>query len=105
MKAMGRALVERMKACFYLAAAIVGGIRLFLDPNRLSDVFVLDRAVTTPRALARIVRRARGAPGGAEAIAARRRLPMFTVSALGELPPGTLGRAVADFMGARGLDP
>jgi ubiquinone biosynthesis protein Coq4 len=99
------ALVERVKGWFYAATAVVHAVRLLFDPTRLADVFVLDRAVTTPEILARIVARVRADPHGAAALARRRRLAPLDLDRLIELPQGTLGRAVAEFLRERGLDP
>jgi ubiquinone biosynthesis protein Coq4 len=105
MKRILRALAERAYRLVSILLAAVHAIRLLFDPNRLGDVFVLDRAVTTPESLARIMARLRLDPDTASALRARRRLTPVDLERLAGLSPGTLGRTFADFMRARGLDP
>src|SRR5689334_8434572 len=81
------------------------GIRLLIDPERLDDVFVLEEALAEEARAKAIVDRVGSTWYGAEAIATRRRLRPIDLSALRALPPGTFGRAFAEMMDARGLDP
>jgi ubiquinone biosynthesis protein Coq4 len=88
-------------------AAVVRGwgaaLLLFADPSRLSMVFELDRALSRTSAPDRIA----ALRSGERARAALDRRPRLIVdtAALGAMPPGTLGRAFADFLGANQLDP
>jgi ubiquinone biosynthesis protein Coq4 len=81
------------------------GIRLLLDPKRLDDVFVLEEALADEVRAQAIVERLSATPQGAKAIVARRRLGPIDLARLRALPEGTFGRAFAEMMDARGLDP
>src|SRR5215467_8374434 len=105
MKSLVRALARRVMGWVYVFSAVVHAVRLLLDPNRLGDVFILDRAISTPDVLDRIAARVRSDPAGASALGSRRRLEPLDLDRLGAMAHGTLGRAVADFLRARGLNP
>jgi ubiquinone biosynthesis protein COQ4 len=105
MRKIWRALARRVTGWVHAVAAFLHAIRLLLDPNRLADVFVLDRAITTAEVLERIAARVRADPHAAESLAKRSRLSPIDVERLGRMPEGTLGRAVAEFLRARDLDP
>jgi ubiquinone biosynthesis protein COQ4 len=96
------ALVRRI---YYGAIAAIAALRLVVDPDRLDDVFLIDRSLSGPKTMARILSTLRHDERAARALATRRRAPTLVLSELAALPPGTLGRRFADFMQARGLDP
>jgi ubiquinone biosynthesis protein COQ4 len=100
-----RALTERARRAALFVRTLWGGFRLLLDPNRLNDVFVLERGTLDPATGERILAKLRSDPRSAAAIVARARIERVDVSALQALPEGTLGRTFADFLVARGLDP
>src|SRR5690606_32927137 len=78
-------------------------LRITLDPTSLMEVFVLaDLAEQSPE-LARLVEAVRQDPRFARAMRDRPRIGRVDQDALAALPEGTLGRAYADFMSARGL--
>src|ERR1700722_10442780 len=101
MKQSWKALVARVRALYYAGIAVVAALRLVVDPDRLDDVFLIDRSLMTPKTMARIVASLRRDPQAARALAERRRAAPIVLSDLAALPPGTLGRHFADFMGAR----
>jgi ubiquinone biosynthesis protein Coq4 len=105
MKSLVRALARRVMGWVYVFSAVVHAVRLLLDPNRLGDVFILDRAISTPDVLDRIAARVRSDPAAAAALRRRRRLEPLDLDRLGAMAHGTLGRAVADFLRKRGLNP
>jgi ubiquinone biosynthesis protein COQ4 len=77
--------------------------RLLRDPNRLDEVFALDRAM--PRqAGERVVEAVNRHAQGRRALEERRRLSL-DLAKLRALPEGTFGRAVADFYDRNGLTP
>ncbi len=77
--------------------------RLTMDPARLDEVFVLaDMAEQSPE-LERMLETIRENPVFARALADRPRLGRVDLGALAKLPEGTIGRAYAEFMRARGL--
>ena len=94
-----------LKKALLRLRAWASGLWLFLDPRRLSDVFVLEEATADSEAAQDVARRAGEHAGGARAIAERYRLPPVDLAALGALPEGTLGRTFADRMREMGLDP
>src|SRR5260221_11977579 len=100
-----RVLAYPFIAAYRLAWGIVAAVRLILDPDRLDAVFVLDRAVSTPKTLRRIRDRIANEPTAALALGTRPRLGPLSVGDLASRPEGSLGRAYADFMQRRGLDP
>lgn len=105
MKRVARYLRFRVRILVEILRGIVGALRLVRDPNRLDDVFVIDRAVSTRRVLSRIAAKLRSHPATSAALDERRRLPRPDLATLSKLPEGSLGRSFADFMRARGLDP
>jgi ubiquinone biosynthesis protein Coq4 len=100
-----RALGERAGRVARRARTLWGAIRLLIDPNRLDDVFVLERGTLDAATNARVLETLRREPSSALAIVERVRLSRVDIAALGALPEGTLGRAFANFLRARGLDP
>jgi ubiquinone biosynthesis protein COQ4 len=105
MKQSWKALVARARALYHAGIAVVAALRLVVDPDRLGDVFLIDRSLTTKKTMDRILASLRRDDQATLALARRRRAPPIVLSELSGLPPGTLGRQIADFMGARGLDP
>lgn len=105
MKSLSHFAAGWLGAILGVVRAIVAGIRLVRDPDRLPEVFVLDRAVTGRATLEKMLGRLRGDPRAAAALASRERVVIPPLAELASLPAGTLGRAFADFMLARGLDP
>jgi ubiquinone biosynthesis protein Coq4 len=105
MKDLRIALAARLRALYYAVVAVVAALRLVRDPNRLDDVFLIDRSLSGPETLARILAGLRRDERASKALASRRRAPPIVLRELSRLPKGTLGREVADFMLARGLDP
>ncbi len=79
--------------------------RLLLDPNRLDEVFVIDRALTDEEVRKRITEAVRRDPIASRALIERRRLAPIALQQLRALEGGTVGRQFAEFMIARGLDP
>ncbi len=78
-------------------------VRVASDPTRLDEVFVLaDMAEESPQ-LAKLVDDIRKSPLGARVLRERPRLGRVDLDELGELAPGTLGRAYAEFMRERGI--
>jgi ubiquinone biosynthesis protein Coq4 len=100
-----RVLVERARKVALFARTAWGGFRLLLDPNRLDDVFVLERGTVDTAVNDRILATIAQDPRAARAIAERHRLERVDVDRLASLPEGTLGRTFADYLRARGLDP
>ncbi len=87
-----------------LARGVRATARILLDPTRLDDVFVLaDLAEESPQ-LERVIEDLRADPVFAEVLRDKPRLGRVDFRALAVLPEGTVGRAYADFMSARGLD-
>jgi ubiquinone biosynthesis protein Coq4 len=82
-------------------------VRLVRDPNRLDEVFHLSDRLSRahPEVLAIMANHVRRTPEGAEALRARPRLGKVDLEALAALPEGSLGRAFAEFLRARNLDP
>jgi ubiquinone biosynthesis protein Coq4 len=105
MSRIGRALAERAHRAALFVRTLWGGLRLLLDPSRLNDVFVLERGTLDAASGERILAALRADRGVASAIDARARIGEVDLERLRALPEGTLGRAFADFLGARGLDP
>ncbi len=77
--------------------------RLTMDPTRLEEVFVLASLAEESPQLHLLLEQLRATELGKKALSERPRLGKVDQAALGRLPVGTLGRAYADFMGARGL--
>lgn len=94
---------ERARGLWLWVHGWVAALRLLRDPNRLDQVFVLDRA--TPRRVAElVVQAARGHADGERALQARHRAAV-NLERLRDMAPGTFGRRVADFYDANGLTP
>jgi ubiquinone biosynthesis protein Coq4 len=85
--------------------ALVSGVRLFLDPSRLDQVFALERALYTPRVQRDLVARLRQDARTAGLVSARRPVGLPSLATLRAQRRGTLGRAFADYCDANHLDP
>ncbi len=85
------------KALYSLAA-------LVRDPNRLGEVFEMSDAIAAPELIGPVVDDLARDPRCAAALDQKHRF-RIDLRALAALPPGTLGRALADAMIAQGLDP
>jgi ubiquinone biosynthesis protein COQ4 len=103
MKRMVLSMVERAHTLWLRVLSLFAGLRLMRDPNRLGDVFVLDRGLSKDVA-ARIVESVASHSDGRRALADKPRLTL-DLERLRGLPDGTFGRAVADFYDANGLTP
>jgi ubiquinone biosynthesis protein COQ4 len=80
-------------------------VRITVDPTRLEEVFVLaDLAEESPE-LERLLEQLRAEPTLSRVLTERPRLGRVDLEELSRLPEGTVGRAYADFMRARGLCP
>jgi ubiquinone biosynthesis protein Coq4 len=81
--------------------------RLVKDPTRLEEVFAMFDSLRDANRtmLQEMADEARQTASGARALAERPRLGRVDPAELGRLPAGTLGRAHADFLRARNLDP
>lgn len=86
---------------FKAARAVV---RVTLDPTRLDEVFVLADLSEESAQLEKILEEVKQNPRFAAVMQARPRLGAVDLDALARLPEGTVGRAYAEFMRARGLD-
>lgn len=82
-------------------------VRLVRDPNRLDEVFHLSDRLSRahPEVLQAMAEHVAKTSAGAHALLARPRVGKPDLEALAALPEGTLGRAFAGFLRARGLDP
>lgn len=80
-------------------------IRIVNDPNRLDEVFKLSDNTDQREILDRAVKRFALVPQCAQALQACRRLPDYRLASLAKLPEGTLGKAFAEHMISRNLDP
>ncbi len=80
-------------------------LSLVRNPSKLDDVFVILDGLEKTQAGADIAREFTDNPGLASAFAGRKVLAPLNLEALARLPLGTLGRAFADEMIARKLDP
>lgn len=80
-------------------------VRLVNEPTRLDEVFNLSDKTGAHEVLTRLAANLEKTPKGAKALEARRALPRADLKELSKLPEGTLGRAFADFLIVRGLDP
>jgi ubiquinone biosynthesis protein COQ4 len=98
-------VAERTRRAYELLVGIVAALRLVLNPNRLPDVFLIDRVISSPATLERILARIRSDAHAARALREQRRLSPIALRELSALPHGTLGRTFADAMIAQGLDP
>jgi ubiquinone biosynthesis protein Coq4 len=86
-----------------VARAARAMVRITMDPTRLDEVWVLADISEDSEEVRAFVSRLRHDPRFAEAMANRPRLGRVDPNALLRLPEGTLGRAYAEFMTARGL--
>jgi ubiquinone biosynthesis protein COQ4 len=87
------------------ARATVGFLKLVKDPSKLDEVFaILDSLEQSDDGKA-IVQEFHSNPEHADAFRRRPRVGIPDLEELSRLPEGTLGRAFADEMRARGLDP
>jgi ubiquinone biosynthesis protein Coq4 len=87
------------------ARATVGFIKLVRDPSKLDEVFHILDSLEQGEDGQAIVKEFHDNPAHAEAFRRRPRIGLPDLEELGRLPEGTLGRAFADEMRARGLDP
>lgn len=87
-----------------LARALFAYAKIVRDPNQLAEVFQLSDSLSDPRVMERLALGIRKHPGGAEALAARRRVRV-DLSEIGTLPEGTLGKAYWHFMKDNNLTP
>jgi ubiquinone biosynthesis protein Coq4 len=96
--------MRQIHRTFKLARAAAAGVRLVRDPSRLDAIIAVARNVVSPDFLRSIVDELSRQEVPAQALAERPRL-QIDLDCLARLPRGTLGRAFADHMRARGLDP
>jgi ubiquinone biosynthesis protein COQ4 len=94
---------DRFRAAWLWLRGWKAAIALLRDPNKLDEVFALDRMMPKD-ALARLVAAAKEHPDGRIALRDRPRVDI-DLPQLRALPAGTFGRAVADFFDRNGLDP
>ncbi len=94
---------DRARSLWLWLSGWKAALALLRDPNRLDQVFALDRALPK-EALARLVAVAESHPEGRAALRERARVAIDLPS-LRALPVGTFGRAVAAFFDENGLDP
>jgi ubiquinone biosynthesis protein COQ4 len=94
-----------MQKAFHKLLAARAFLRIVQDPNRLGEVFKLSDRTDQRAALKRAADRFAMFPKGAQALLECRRLPEYRLEDLAQLPEGTLGRAFAEHMISRGLDP
>jgi ubiquinone biosynthesis protein Coq4 len=94
-----------MKNPFKLLGAATAFLKITRDTNRLNEVFSLSDATVDREVLARVREHYLALPGGRERLAARKRLPRYSLAELRQLPEGTLGRVFADHMISNRLDP
>lgn len=87
-----------------LARALFAYAKIVRDPNQLAEVFHLSDSLSDPRVMDRLAAGIRSHAGGAEALAARRRIRV-ELSELGKLPEGTLGKTYWRFMKDNNLVP
>ncbi len=86
------------------ARALGGFLTLVRDPREIAGVFTITDALRTKEEVQPLVDWFGRDPAGRRALDERRPTPV-DLDALSRLAPGTLGRAFADHMRARGLDP
>ena len=96
-------MFEGARSIWLWLRGLGAALLLLRDPNRLDEVFALDRA-TPKRVRALVVRAAREHGDGRRALAERHRIVIDMVR-LRALPKGTFGRSVADFYDENGLTP
>jgi ubiquinone biosynthesis protein COQ4 len=105
MKTIRQAIVQRVLGIGAMLRAVLAAVRLLIDPNRLDEVFALDRGLTRQSVLDAILDRVKRDPTGARALRERPRFRPGSLVVLRRMPEGTLGRAYAEFMIKNGLDP
>jgi ubiquinone biosynthesis protein Coq4 len=94
---------ERIRSVWFWARGWFAALLLLRNPNRLEEVFALDRAL--PRGTReQILLFARQSAEGRAALETRPRVHI-DLEVLRALPSGTFGRAVADFYDKNGLRP
>lgn len=89
---------------FRAAKALYSLAALVRDPNRLGEVFEMSDALASPDVIAPVIAELARDPRCAAALDEKHRF-RIDLRELSALPPGTLGRALADQMRAQGLDP
>jgi len=87
------------------ARATLAFVKLVRDPSKLDEVFNILDSLEAGEDGQAIVREFFENPEHAEVFRRRPRIGALDLGVLGRLPEGTLGRAFADEMRARGLDP
>jgi ubiquinone biosynthesis protein COQ4 len=102
---MGRSSRGSLRGASRSLRAWVGALRLFFDPNRLDQVFVLDDALSDEEELENMLQALRAEPEPRAAILQRPRLGELDVARLAELPDGSLGRTFAEHLRRNNLDP
>jgi ubiquinone biosynthesis protein COQ4 len=103
MKSRVLSMLDRVRSLWLWVRGLGAALRLLRDPNRLDEVFALDRA--TPKAVGPLlVERVQHYAEGRRALTQRPRLALDLPS-LRVLSPGTFGRSVADFYDAHALTP
>jgi ubiquinone biosynthesis protein Coq4 len=103
MKRMLLSMLAGMEWLWLEVRAGWAALRLLRDPNRLDEVFALDRA-TPGRVRKLLVDTVRRSERGRLALEERPRLRL-DLEGLLAMPEGTFGRAVADFYERNGLTP
>lgn len=98
-------LATRLGTITRRARGVRAGVRLFLDPRRLDEVFRLEEVLADERVQGEVMETVRRDERGRAALVERPRLGAIDLERLRALPEGTLGRAFADFLDARGLRP
>ena len=97
-----------MKRPMHAVKALVAGVRLIRDPNRLGEVFELADhllGAATPARTKQLIDAIKATPEGARALADKPRVGSFDLAVLGKKEPSTLGREFADHMRRNNLDP
>lgn len=95
------ALMKNPLVLFRIARA---SLRLVKAPDRLDEVIAIADELGESQAFEAILAYVQGLPGGPAALAARPRVTI-DLPRLRALPEGTFGRATAQFLDSRGLDP
>lgn len=93
-----------MSSPFTIGKALVSFVRLVRDPSRLAEVFDLADNLEKSDMLAGVVSELSEDPAARRAFEERPRVGRIDLQALGELPPGTLGREFAEHIRRLGLD-
>jgi ubiquinone biosynthesis protein COQ4 len=87
------------------ARATLAFVKLVRDPSKLDEVFNILDSLEAGEDGAAVVREFQADPANDEAFRRRPRVGRIDLDVLGRLPEGTLGRAFADEVRSRGLDP